>query len=104
MFNKASKKVKPVIARNTKELAKVMGLDPADAVEWELRYSLTRKIIETAESNHLTVTQIAKAAKTSRARVTNILKGDSQGISIDVLLRILGATGQTIKISYTRAA
>ena len=99
-----AKKVKPIITRDAKELAEVMGLGPADAVEWELRHSLTRRIIETAERNRLTVTQIAKGAKTSRARITNVLKGDSQGISIDVLLRILGATGQTIKISYMKAA
>lgn len=81
-----------------------MGLTPADAVEWILRYSLTIKIIEETEKSRITVTQIAKNAKTSRARVTKVLKGDSQGISIDVLLRILGATGQMIKISYMKAA
>jgi predicted XRE-type DNA-binding protein len=98
-----AKKVKPNVARNAKELAEVMGLTPSDAVEWELRYSLTQKIIEMAERNRLSVTQIAKRSKTSRARVTHVLKGDSQGISIDVLLRILGATGQTIRISYIKA-
>jgi len=98
-----AKKVKPNVARDAKELAEVMGLTPADAVEWELRYSLTQKIIEMSERNRLTVTQIAKRSKTSRSRVTHVLKGDSQGISIDVLLRILGATGQTIRISYIKA-
>lgn len=97
-------KMKPIVARNAKELAEIMGLTPAHAVEWVLRYSLTKKIIATAERNHLTVTQIARGAETSRARVTNVLKGDSHGISIDVLLRILGAIGQTIKISYKKAA
>ncbi len=99
-----AKKVKPIVTRDARELAEVMGLTPADAVEWILRYSLTNRIIETAKRNQFTVTQIAKKAKTSRARVTNVLKGDSHGISIDVLLRILGATGQTIRISYARAA
>ena len=99
-----SRKVNPIVARNAKELAEVMGLTPADAVEWVFRHSLTRRIIKTAKLNQLNVTQIAKRAKTSRARVTNVLKGDSQGISIDVLLRILGATGQTIKVTYKKAA
>jgi len=99
-----SKKVKPVVTRDAKELAEVMGLTPADAVEWVLRHSLTNKIIEAADKSRITVTEIANGAKTSRARVTKVLKGDSQGISIDVLLRILGATGQSIKISYIKAA
>ena len=54
--------------------------------------------------NKLTVSLVAKNAKTSRARVTQVLKGDSQGISIDVLLRILGAVGQSITIQYKKAA
>ena len=99
-----AKKIKPIVSHSPKELAEAMGLTPADAVEWVLRYSLSQRIIETAERNCLTVSQIAKEAKTSRARVTKVLKGDSQGISIDVLLRILGATGQSIKISYMKAA
>lgn len=99
-----SKKIKPIVARNAKELALTMGLTPADATEWMLRHSLTQKIIETTERNHMAVSHIARGAKTSRARVTHVLKGDSQDISIDVLLRILGATGQTIKVLYKRAA
>lgn len=99
-----AKKTKSVVARNSKELAEAMGLTPADAIEWEIRFSVTNRIIETVNRNRLTVTQIAKDAKTSRARVTQVLKGDSQGISIDVLLRILGAAGQTIRISFAKAA
>lgn len=92
------------IARNAKELAEIMNLDPVNAVEWEMRYSLTNKIIETSKRKKLTVTRIAKDAKTSRARITKILKGDSFGISIDVLLRVLGAVGQTVKLSFKKAA
>ena len=40
------KKVKPVAARNAKELAKALGLTPADAVELEIRSALNDKIIE----------------------------------------------------------
>ena len=99
-----AKEIKAVVNRNARELAEAMGLTPADAVEWVMRHSLTEKIVETARKNRLTVSQIAKGAKTSRARVTRILKGDTQGISIDVLLRVLGASGQTIKLSFTKAA
>ena len=99
-----AKKIKSVVVRHPHDLAESMGLTTADAAEWILRYSITEKIIETTKKNDLTVTQIAKRAKTSRARVTTVLKGDSQGISIDVLLRILGATGHTIKVSFAKAA
>lgn len=97
-----SKKIKKVIAHDPEELAEALGLDPADAVEWEMRHSLTRRIGQTAKKSKMTVTGIAKTAGTSRARVTKILQGNSQGVSIDVLLRILGAVGETIKISYRK--
>lgn len=97
-------KHKHLISRNAQELAEAMGLDACDALEWEFRYSLTQKIIETFNEEDMTITEVASKVKTSRARITNILKGNSQGISIDVLLRILAAVGQSIKITYKKAA
>ena len=85
-------------------LAKSLGLAPADAVEWEVRYSVTKKIIETVKNKSITVTQLAKDSGTSRGRITRILKDDTFGISLDVLFRVLGATGQDVKLSYKKAA
>lgn len=42
------KKVKPVVARDAKELAKALGLTPADAVEFEIRSALNDKTIKAA--------------------------------------------------------
>ena len=92
------------ISKNSRELAKDLGLSPADALEWEVRHSITIKIIESANNTKVTVTELAKKSGTSRARVTRILKGDSLGISIDVLLRVLGASGQTLKLSFKKVA
>jgi predicted XRE-type DNA-binding protein len=93
-----------IVNRNTKDIAKSLKLTPADVVEWETRSTITKKIIEMAKYHHLSVTQIAKDSGTSRGRVTRILKDDTLGISLDVLLRVLGATGQTIKLSFHKAA
>jgi hypothetical protein len=40
------KKVRPIVARNARELAKVLGLAPADGIEIEFRSDLNDKIIE----------------------------------------------------------
>ena len=98
------KKSKTVINKNATELAKTLGLTPSDALEWEVRHSITKKIIDTAKKQELSVTEIAKSAGTSRARVTKILKDDTSGISLDVLFRVLGATGQKVKLSYLKVA
>ena len=98
------KKNKVVVTKNSKELATALGLSPLDAIEWEVRLMITNKLISSSESSDLTVTDIAKIAGTSRARITKILKNDTHGISLDVLVRVLGALGEEMKISFKKAA
>jgi hypothetical protein len=98
------KRSKVVVTKNSKELAAALGLSPLDAIEWEVRLMITNKIISSSESSDLTVTNIAKIAGTSRARITKILKNDTHGISLDVLVRVLGALGEEMKISFKKAA
>jgi predicted XRE-type DNA-binding protein len=98
------KKNKVIVNKNSKELAATLGVSPLDAIEWEVRLMITNKIISSAERSDLTVTVIAKIAGTSRARITKILKNDTHGISLDVLVRVLGALGEEMKISFKKAA
>ena len=93
-----------MINKNPRDLAVSLKLNSCDAVEWEVRYSVTKKIIETAEKEQLSVTRLAKLSGTSRARITKILKDDTFGISLDVLFKVLGATGQTVRLNYKKAA
>lgn len=95
---------KKVINKTSADLAESLGLNSSVAVEWEVRSSVTKKIIESANKKDMTVTDLAKLANTSRARVTKILKDDTYGISLDVLFRVLGATGQNVKLSYNKAS
>lgn len=90
--------------KTSKQLASALDLDQSHAVEWEIRYSITKKIIEIVEKNQLTVSEVAKKAGTSRARITKILKGESLGISLDVLVKIVASLGQTMKINFKKAS
>lgn len=98
------RKLKTTVCHNAQELAEIMGLDRCHAIEWELRSSVTDKIIESFQKSGQTITSIAKKAQTSRARITKILKSNSYGISLDVLFKVLSAVGQKIQISYKKAA
>ena len=98
------KKNNKVINKTPNDLAKSLGLSSSDALEWEVRHSITKKIVDIVAKKSLTVTQLAKDSGTSRGRVTKILKEDTFGISLDVLFRVLGATGQTVKLSYKKVA
>jgi len=98
------KKVKPVVARNAKELAKALGLTPADGVEIEIRSDLNDKIIEVVSKRGLTHSQVAKVAHTSRTRVTAILNRNTHDISTDLMLRILASLGVQAKLHLKKAA
>jgi hypothetical protein len=98
------KKSKKLVTKTPKELAAALHLSSVDALEWEMRSVITDKIISSAQEGGLSVTELAARAGTSRARITRILKGDSLGISLDVLVRVLGALGEVIRISFKKAA
>lgn len=82
------------IAKNANELAEMIGLDSSHALDWTVRQFVTNQIIANFKEQNLNITALSLDAETSRGRVTKILKRDTQGISLDVLFRILSATGQ----------
>ncbi|MGZ8848281.1 MAG: XRE family transcriptional regulator [Pyrinomonadaceae bacterium] len=98
------KKVKPVVARNARELAKALGLPPADGVEIQIRSDLNDKIVEVVNERGLTHSQVAKLAHTSRTRVTAVLNRNTHDISTDLMLRILASLGVHAKIQFKKAA
>jgi predicted XRE-type DNA-binding protein len=98
------KKTKFVVTRTAAELAKALGLTPADGAEIALRSELNSKIAKIVQRKRLTHAQVAGLARTSRTRVTAILNRNTQDISTDLLLRVLYALGYTVKITFQKAA
>ena len=96
-------KAKVIVARNPEELARIFGLTPADAAEWEARRQINDKIIVAMKESGMTHAQVAKAASTSRTRVTAIVNRNRSQVSTDLMIRILAALGYRTKISFTRA-
>jgi predicted XRE-type DNA-binding protein len=95
------KTVKPVIVRNAAEMAAALGLSPADAVKMEIRQRINDTIIAAVKRSGMTHAQVARAAGTSRTRVTAILNCNTSHVSTDLMLRILAALGYRAKISFT---
>jgi predicted XRE-type DNA-binding protein len=98
------KKSKLVVARTAADLAKALGLTPADGAEIALRSDLNSKIVEVVQRKGLTHVQVARLARTSRTRVTAVMNRNTQDISTDLLLRVLYALGYTAKITFQKAA
>jgi len=98
------KKSKAIVTRNAAELAKALGLTPADGAEIALRSDLNSKIDEVVQRQDLTHAQVARLARTSRTRVTAIMNRNTRDISTDLLLRVLYSLGYTAKIKFQKAA
>jgi predicted XRE-type DNA-binding protein len=98
------KKVKAVETKNARELAKFLGLSPADGVEIELRTDLNTKIIDVVKAKGLTHAEVAKLAHTSRTRMTALLNRNTVEISTDLMLRVLAALGYKAKITFSKAS
>ena len=94
------KTVKTDTARNARELAELLDLDPADAIEMEFRAKLNKKIIDAVKSKGLTHAEVALRAKASRTRITAILNGHTSDVSSDLLLRVLYSLGYKAKVSF----
>ena len=98
------KKVKVIETKTAQELAKFLGLSPAEGVEIEIRSDLNSKIIEVVRAKGLTHAEVARLAETSRTRMTALLNRNTSEISTDLMLRVLAALGYRAKLSFSQAS
>jgi predicted XRE-type DNA-binding protein len=99
-----SKTRKSVTDRTAEDLGRVLGLSAADTAEMEFRSELTVALPKIIQAERLTHAEIAKHTGTSRTRVTAIANGNTHGVSTDVLIRVLAATGYRAEVRVKKAA
>jgi predicted XRE-type DNA-binding protein len=97
-------KVRPIVTRSAKDLAKFLDLDEADAHCIEVRAQLLARITQEVTRQKLTHAVAAQRCGTSRSRMTAILNGNIRGSSTDLMLRIAGRLGLHARITLARVA
>ena len=95
---------KRVTVRTAEDLGRALGLSTADTAEMEFRSELTIALAKIIQPGRLTHAEIAKSAGTSRTRVTAIANGNTHGVSTDVLIRVLAATGHRAEVRVKKAS
>ena len=95
---------KCVTVRTAEDLGRALGLSTADTAEMEFRSELTVALAKIIQAGRLTHAEIAKSTGTSRTRVTAIANGNTHGVSTDVLIRVLAATGHRAEVRVKKAA
>lgn len=96
-------KVKTKRYRSMQDLAESLGLPASRGLESEVKAALTKALIQEIERNDLTHQEVADLADVSRTTVTGIINGSLQKITIDRLLRLLGAVGLGVEVRVKRA-
>ena len=96
--------INTLVARNSKELADALGLADADRAAIEIQLEFAEQIGVEVRRAQMTHAQLAQLAGASRPRVTAILNGNLDGVSTDLLLRILAALGVRVRLRFQRAA
>ncbi len=95
-------KAKPIIATTLEAVAETLGLDGAEASEWQVQYSLLKRLRKIVAEGSLTHAEVAQRGGSSRTRVTAILNGNLDNVSTDLLIRLLAALGYRVRVSVSR--
>jgi predicted XRE-type DNA-binding protein len=95
---------KVIQVKTAEDLGSVLGLSAAETGEMEFRSELTCALAKIIQNGKYTHAEIAKRAGTSRTRVTAIANGNTQGISTDLLIRVLSATGHKAELRVRKTA
>ena len=90
--------------KKLKDLADAIGLDPARALEAEMKANLTGAIIKEIKRQELTHEHVSELAGVARSTITGIVNGSLQSVSIDRLLRILSSLGMSVEVKVKKSA
>jgi predicted XRE-type DNA-binding protein len=101
---KKSNPNKSIRVETAEELGEALGLSKAETGEMEFRSDLTCALAKIIRNGKMTHAEIAKKAGTSRTRVTAIANGNTKGISTDLLIRVLTATGHKAELRVRKTA
>ncbi len=78
-----------LVSQNTRQLAKDLDLNEADAVIMELKSKLYRQAAQAIKKSKKSHEQIGEKIGTSRARVTRISNMGENSVSIELLVKII---------------
>ncbi len=96
--------MKKHIIKNAGDLAKLLGLPDASAIEVEMKADLMEKIGERVLKLNLTHQEVAELSGVGRTVITGIVNCSIQRITIDRLVRVLVSLGIAPVIKYKKVA
>jgi predicted XRE-type DNA-binding protein len=87
------------VARNSKEIALALGIaSDAEAELMDYKAKLSSIATKAINNSNMTVNEIVKASGVARSKVSAIKNGALSGISSDLFLKVIAATGTKLRI------
>lgn len=91
-----------VEAHSSEEIAKALGIDsPADAALMEYKARLSTLAAKAIADSEMTVGEIVKRSGIARSKVSAIKNGALVGISSDLFLKVIVASGGRVTFKLT---
>lgn len=85
------------IAKNPRELASLLGLEQEGAAAFiQYKAQLSQMAVKAIENSGLAVNEIVKRSGVARSKVSAIKNGALAGISCDLFIKIISATGSRL--------
>lgn len=95
---------KPKRYKKFRDFTDSLGIDPARALEAEMKANLTAALIREVEKQQLTHKEVAELSGIARSTVTGIITGSLQNVTIDRLLKILSGLGLSVEVKVKKSA
>lgn len=92
------KKSKVTIMRNEIDLAQVLGLSEVDAALMKYKAEISKIAIDAIENSGMSVNDIVAKSGVARSKVSAVKNGATVSVSIDLLFKIIAATGTKLKV------
>ena len=97
-MKKKSKTAKSRVARTPEEIASLLDLSPSDAALMKHKADLSRIAVKAIADAGFQVNEIVRRAGVARSKVSAVKNGATVSVSIDLLIRIIAATGTRLII------
>lgn len=85
-------------AKSPDQLASLLGLSASESALMKHKADLSRIAVEAIGQSGMTVNEIVRLSGVARSKVSAVKNGASVSVSIDLLIRIIAATGTRLII------
>lgn len=97
-----SNKKNYTVTKNAKELGEALGLNECDTALMAHKAKLSQMAVKAISKSGLTINEVVKLSGVARSKVSAIKNGNLAGISCDLFIKVISATGA--KLTFKMAS